>query len=714
MVDAFHNESGLVSTALRPIRKKFAKPPVKVACLPCRASRTRCGGQEPCSNCLNKGRKCSYLPSKRGGPRTKKQRPSPSPEEDAAPQDSSQFAAISAEFEEPSGMFTQIDVLSLPGAGLRHLDFPQQVSSLFQGFYAGDADAAHVPLELMPSPLTGAQCYVRTYGSEPEILNAYYDFIHCYFPILPPRVAPQCRDRPLQCPLACSDPSSEPLMMYKPQSPLSLAISAVLALIPHPNDPDSSSSASLVQRRTYANAFAQLANTAIETECDLDISSTDPGQALSTPRPSVNRERLHPQTPEDLETLLALLILSVYEYSQRGNLLKMRYRAGQALALALDKSLHDYVEEDEFCEARRRAWWMTYYCVIQGAIVSTTPPTLVINDPQFTTPYPRFASDVEGWSILIQAQQVLVSATQFIADLNKTLASQSGLHYMFERMQQLDSWTNSVLAQTEILPITSHEPDFGDCRETITAQCIRTMSRIKLSSAQIKTHRFRAFSDIPIFVKRHCDLTAANATNTAHVLTPKSSGTGINSVSCPCSNLDQFRRASSAEYMTPSDSSTSSDIHPYIPQYPQYPFATGFPYSTQHSAKICLRAAILISHLFESLPYPQPLPETHQQPRQHGSVLPRTMPSFACCLMQSSYAMFMIFYKARVANQVSPDVETEIVSDSIDRLVEELRQGLQRIIGAVSNYSLAFEALDGMRDEIQGAYQTAFPPNPAI
>lgn len=93
--------------------------------------------------------------------------------------------------------------------------------------------------------------------------------------------------------------------------------------------------------------------------------------------------------------------------------------------------------------------------------------------------------------------------------------------------------------------------------------------------------------------------------------------------------------------------------------------------------------------------------------------------------------MFMIFYKARVANQVSPDVETEIVSDSIDRLVEELRQGLQRIIGAVSNYSLAFEALDGMRgnftfnsyfftitnlalDEIQGAYQTAFPPNPAI
>ena len=147
--------------------------------------------------------------------------------------------------------------------------------------------------------------------------------------------------------------------MYRPQSPLSLAISAVLALIPHPNDPDPSSAASVLQRRTYAHTFAQLANSIIEAECDLELSSTDPGQALSTPRPSVNRERLHPRTPEDLETLLALLILSVYEYAQRGNLLKMRYRAGQALALALDKSLHAHMADDGFAEARRRAWWMT-------------------------------------------------------------------------------------------------------------------------------------------------------------------------------------------------------------------------------------------------------------------------------------------------------------------------------------------------------------------
>ena len=190
-------------------------------------------------------------------------------------------------------------------------------------------------------------------------LNAYYDFIHSYFPILPPRASPPYRDRPLQCPVSCSSPSAEPLMMYRPRSPLSLAIAAVLALIPHPDDPEPSSPTSVLQRRTYAHTFAQLANSIIEAECDLELSSTDPGQALSSSRPSISRERLHARVPEDLETLLALLILSVYEYTQRGNLLKMRYRAGQALALALDKSLHADLEEDEFSEARRRAWWMT-------------------------------------------------------------------------------------------------------------------------------------------------------------------------------------------------------------------------------------------------------------------------------------------------------------------------------------------------------------------
>jgi hypothetical protein len=66
------------------------------------------------------------------------------------------------------GMFSQIDVLSMPGAGLRHLDYPQ-VGSLFQGFYGGDESPSHVHMEAMPSPMSTTSCLVRTYGSEPEM-----------------------------------------------------------------------------------------------------------------------------------------------------------------------------------------------------------------------------------------------------------------------------------------------------------------------------------------------------------------------------------------------------------------------------------------------------------------------------------------------------------------------------------------------------------------
>jgi hypothetical protein len=65
-------------------------------------------------------------------------------------------------------MFTQIDVLSLPGAGLRHLDFPQ-VASMFQGYFTGDDSTSHVHMGPIPSPLSTTQCLVRTYGSEPEM-----------------------------------------------------------------------------------------------------------------------------------------------------------------------------------------------------------------------------------------------------------------------------------------------------------------------------------------------------------------------------------------------------------------------------------------------------------------------------------------------------------------------------------------------------------------
>lgn len=68
------------------------------------------------------------------------------------------------------GMFSQIDVLSLPGAGLRHLDFSSEDPSVSQGYYTGDGSQAHVHMEPLPATLSNAShCLVRTYGSESEM-----------------------------------------------------------------------------------------------------------------------------------------------------------------------------------------------------------------------------------------------------------------------------------------------------------------------------------------------------------------------------------------------------------------------------------------------------------------------------------------------------------------------------------------------------------------
>ncbi|OGM43477.1 C6 zinc finger domain protein [Aspergillus bombycis] len=338
------------SKVARPtvVRKKFAKPPVKVACLAWYVipllydSGHYPGGQRPVFGIWTTTMHRSCF-------------------KDTLRWTSSLFQ--SPGFDESTGMFGQIDGLSVPGAGLRSLDFPSDVQSMFADLFIPH-EAGHPPAQMEPTPSPSnisTQSLVRTYGSEHDILNAYYDFIHHYFPILPPRAAPASPDRPLDAVGSYSEsPTEEPLLLYRPRSPLSLALSAVLALIPHPSDLEPSSPASVIRRRTYAHTFSQLANSSIETDCELHASSTDPAQALSSERPLINRENFHPHTPVELESILALLVLSVYEYTQRGNLLKMRYRAGQALAIALDMSLHSLGEEyDEFAEARRRAWWMT-------------------------------------------------------------------------------------------------------------------------------------------------------------------------------------------------------------------------------------------------------------------------------------------------------------------------------------------------------------------
>lgn len=147
-------------------------------------------------------------------------------------------------------------------------------------------------------------------------------------------------------------------MPYWPTSSLTLALSAMLVLIPTAEDTFPMAETSLALRRSYAQLFAQAALTAVETETD-DLSpalSTNAFEAESCRA----RNGLHPQVPTQLHPVLALVVLGIYEYCQRGNVSRMRARGNQAITTAMDISLHrlDSTPTD-YSEAQRRAWWMT-------------------------------------------------------------------------------------------------------------------------------------------------------------------------------------------------------------------------------------------------------------------------------------------------------------------------------------------------------------------
>jgi hypothetical protein len=175
-----------------------------------------------------------------------------------------------------------------------------------------------------------------------------------YFPILPP---------PLECSLNADSPCVGQYGLISPdqmiQSPLRLAISAILTLIPLPSVTNPSRPSHIASRRKHAQQLAQRCLTMIEDETDLpqDLS---PSTALAYSTTAPQRQPLHPHVPIELEGVLSLCLLSIYEYTQRGNIRKMQDRAGQALISALNMSLHNQTGSTNcFAEARRRAWWMT-------------------------------------------------------------------------------------------------------------------------------------------------------------------------------------------------------------------------------------------------------------------------------------------------------------------------------------------------------------------
>ncbi|KAB8254354.1 C6 finger domain protein [Aspergillus pseudonomiae] len=652
----------------RSICQKASRPPVKLACLSCRALRIRCDGQTACSNCDAKGRSCSYVPSRRGGPRSCSNRKHKA----AAVRHETVTSVVEGESRLPkasskTGMSPlsgdewvhQLGGLCGPGAGLRSVEMPfAEIDSIFDSIFGAHAD------EINPdSNLKSVSNPVRLYGSNEDILDAYYVFIHPYFPILPPSEHQPVSSRPL----ARGPPT------FEPTSPLSLAISAILSLIPHPNERNSKTTEYLKRRREYAHCFAQTALSVIERDYELlsmgQNSQTGPADTTK----AFERVPFHPKLEVPVEGVVALSILSIYEYAQRGNIDNMLQRANQALALAMSMSLHEAVEEEQYADSKRRVWWMTYMMACQAAAISGTSPAFDLYDPWFVTPYP------EGWKLIVEAQQVLVESAGFANDLDKTMLEADDTSWVSKRMKELDRQISSLLFCSRDAPLVSQMAPQPESIECMTSKAMRDFAEIKLHTARIKLHRLCAFQDILSGSIRHPEVSIPTDSN---------------------SRMDMPLEMSSDSSLV-EDFSLMSQIH-----------KLQMPFSSEESSKICLHAALNIVTLLDNLLYPNHtsdiLANTQYARGGCGNELPRTMPTVVCCGVQSSYAMLMLGLKARAIQHTAPDDINALDTTSLSDFRNELYHNLRLIVKFLENYSIAFEAIQGISDKLNQAIDREF------
>lgn len=153
------------------------------------------------------------------------------------------------------------------------------------------------------------------------------------------------------------------VLPWWPLSPLSLALSSILVLIPPPGDP---APGSTPRRRACSDMFANCALKSINSDIENLNLAIAPSCSGHT-RESDNRAPFHRKVQFHLESILALITLGAIEYCRHGNIGKMRARINHAVTTAIDMSLHDLGRGNmDAGESQRRAWWMTVSVFVLG------------------------------------------------------------------------------------------------------------------------------------------------------------------------------------------------------------------------------------------------------------------------------------------------------------------------------------------------------------
>lgn len=80
----------------------------------------------------------------------------------------------------------------------------------------------------------------------------------------------------------------------------------------------------------------------------------------------------------------------------------------------------------------------------------------------------------------MSAQQTILAATQFILEQNKALETKSNNSYVYERMQELNSILDPLLAKADAWSTESSAMPV-DASEAVVALALKSIARIKLN-----------------------------------------------------------------------------------------------------------------------------------------------------------------------------------------------------------------------------------------
>ncbi|WVQ76739.1 hypothetical protein IAR50_006413 [Cryptococcus sp. DSM 104548] len=410
--------------------------PVKAACLSCRQKKQKCDGQLPiCTQCVNKHTECKYVKSRRGGARPRRKQ-APKP----------------------------------------LTDYLQRLDGLVF------APALHNFSHAVAPDTASSQDRVLHYGTPRLILEKHYQEIHPYIPVMPPRKYISHIEAALL-----------------PQSPFLLAAQTILALVPHPNDPDPSSPISKQLREGASAAYSQ--------QClQLIDAMSASGQ-------------LH------IECVQALIMLGVWEWSSSGSVERSRARHKQAIDISFALGLHEtdrqsygYVAPDDLSwekDRARRTWWGLYNSQIIGSVVTGNIPLLSL-DEEYYVHFPTVDSQIFSWAtyngILRKCARIFaVICSLYMPELSPTGVAPENSEALKQKLVESEAELRNGLQQAELTEMV-------ECRSGEEEEALRNLqlsARLALAVILIHVHRHQAFPEVSIFSRQVCGLPSFNDTPAA-------------------------------------------------------------------------------------------------------------------------------------------------------------------------------------------------------